>query len=90
MSPVRRRLPDYVATSPLYLVLLEMGLDGDDPVDVLLAELYRLAARLERRTAPWDGQGLALVGAEHFARLAAGLCSVHVTARIGTYADREV
>lgn len=90
MSPLRRRLPDYAATAPLFLILAEMGLDRHDPVDVLLAALYRLAARLERRTAPWDAQGLALVGVEHVAHLPAGRCSVHLAARIGTYADREV
>ncbi|MFD8695612.1 hypothetical protein [Kitasatospora sp. MBT66] len=83
----RRRLPDYAATSPLHLLMRSMGLSVDDPRDVLLAVAYRLAARLERRTPPWDAEGLDLVGAGAFARLTGGPCSVHLDARIGRYDD---
>ncbi|SOB84218.1 hypothetical protein [Streptomyces sp. 1331.2] len=83
----RRRLPDYAATSPIHLLMLSMGLSADDPRDVLLAVAYRLAARLERRAAPWDAEGLGLVGASADARLTGGPCSVHLHARIGRYED---
>ncbi|MFF1909748.1 hypothetical protein [Kitasatospora sp. NPDC058218] len=83
----RRRLPDFAATSPLHLLMLSMDLSIDDPRDVLLAVAYRLAARLERRTPPWDAEGLDLVGASAFARLTGGPCSVHLQARIGRYSD---
>jgi len=83
----RRRLPDYAANGPLYLVLRHMGLDGNDPRDVLLAAVYQLAARLERRTPPWDAEGRDLVGSQHRAQLPAGRCSIKLQAHVGPYAD---
>lgn len=56
-APARRRLPDYAATGPLHLLMSSMGLNVDDPVDVLLAAAYQLAARLERRIGQWDAEG---------------------------------
>jgi hypothetical protein len=87
MPGPRRRLPDYAATGPLHLLMLSMDLSIDDPRDVLLAVVYRLAARLERRTPPWDAEGLDLIGVSAFARLTGGPCSVHLDARIGSYTD---
>ncbi|MGW6915548.1 hypothetical protein ACWGB8_17275 [Kitasatospora sp. NPDC054939] len=88
MPRPRRRLPDFAATSPLHLLMLSMDLSVDDPRDVLLAVVYRLAARIERRMAPWDADGLDLVGASAYANLTGGPCSVHLQARIGRYDDR--
>ncbi|MDH6125957.1 hypothetical protein [Kitasatospora sp. GP82] len=89
MTATRHRLPDYVATAPLHILMLLMRLDADNPHHVLLVAVYRLAARLERRTEPWNAEGVDLIGAEHFAHLPAGRCSVHLTARVGNYQDLQ-
>jgi hypothetical protein len=84
-----RRLPDYAADGPLHLLMLHMNLDVDDPQDVLLAAVYQLAARLERRIAPWDAEGLDLLGAHASYRLTAGSCSVHLAARVAPYNELQ-
>lgn len=89
MPARRRRLPDYAATGPLHLLMLQMGLSVDDPRDVLLAAVYQLAARLERRIGPWDAEGLDLLGAHVSYRLTAGPCSVHLAARVAGYAELQ-
>ncbi|GGV06329.1 hypothetical protein GCM10010495_18090 [Kitasatospora herbaricolor] len=87
MPARRRRLPDYAADGPLHLLMLNMGLSVDDPRDVLLAAAYRLAARLERRTAPWDAEGDDLLDASYAARLTAGPYSAHLRAHFAEYTD---
>ena len=85
----RRQLPDYAATGPLHLVMLHMDLSVDDPRDVLLAAVYQLAARLERRQAPWDAEGIDLLGAYSSYRLTAGPCSIHLAARVVSYNELQ-
>lgn len=88
MSTTRHRLPDFMAaTAPFHTLMLVAGVDGKDPREVLLLAVYRLAARLERRMVPWDGEGAGLVGAEHFAHLPVAPYGVHLTARIGTFEE---
>lgn len=87
--PVRRRLPDYAADGSLHLLMLHMGLSVDDPRDVLLAAVYQLAARLERRRAPWNTEGLDLIGTHASYRLTAGPCSVHLAARVAPYNELQ-
>ncbi|PBC77568.1 hypothetical protein BX265_2319 [Streptomyces sp. TLI_235] len=53
MNARRRILPDHT-TGPLHLTMARYGLNAEDPCDVLVAALLQLAARVERRTAPWD------------------------------------
>ncbi|MFE3109341.1 hypothetical protein ACFXKJ_02790 [Kitasatospora indigofera] len=88
-TPSRRRLPDYAADGPLHLLMAHMGLSVDDPRDVLLAAVYQLAARLERRRAPWDAEGSDLLGTHSSYRLTAGTCSVHLAARVAAYNELQ-
>lgn len=46
----RHRLPDYMARWPLGDVMRHLGLQLDQPADVLLALAYRMAAKAERST----------------------------------------
>ncbi len=78
----RHRLPDFVAAAPLNILMTLMRLDRDDPRDVLLGATYQLAAHLERRMAPWDAQGLAVLGASYGARLPAGAYGVCLDAQV--------
>ncbi|MER5352755.1 hypothetical protein ABT093_20775 [Kitasatospora sp. NPDC002551] len=78
----RKRLPDYFAAGPLHLMMRYAGLDGSAPRDVLLAAAYRLAARLERRTEPWDAESDDLFGSSTSSRLDVGPYSVRLNAVI--------
>lgn len=78
----RHRLPDFVAAAPLNILLTLLRLDGDDPRDVLLGATYQLAAHLERRMAPWDVQGLAVLGGAYEVRLPAGAHGVRLDAEV--------
>jgi hypothetical protein len=81
------RLPDYAASAPLHLLMPRLGLDQDEPRDVLVALVCRLAARLERRVGPWDAEGGALTGARSSTHLPVGGHSVHLEARVGQRAE---
>lgn len=76
----RPRIPNFVIETPREIATLLLGLDGTDPRDVLLTNVYRLAARLERRRPPWDG--LDLSGAETGSRFPVGEYEVFLTAGI--------
>lgn len=76
----RHRIPNFVVETPREIATLMLGLDAADPRDVLLTNVYRLAARLERRTPPWDE--LDLLGAETGSRFPVGEYEVFLTAGI--------
>ncbi|MFD7982144.1 DUF6907 domain-containing protein [Kitasatospora indigofera] len=88
MTPTRR-LPEYTL-GPLHLLMARWGLNPDDPRDVLLACVYRLAARLERRASPWDAEGEHLADAASFVHLPAGRYSVHLAARFGDRSELDI
>ncbi|MCG6497620.1 hypothetical protein [Kitasatospora sp. A2-31] len=75
-------MPDY-AVGPLHGLMLRWGLDPDDPRDLLLACVYRLAARLEHRVSPWDAEDELLADSGVVVRMRAGKYSVHLAARFG-------
>jgi hypothetical protein len=88
VSTTQHRLPDFLATTvPFNVLMLVSGVDAADPREVLLLAVYRLAARLERRIVPWDGEGAELVGTEHVERLLSAPYGVYLTARIGAPGD---
>lgn len=84
-APLSRqhRLPDYAATGPLSLILVRMGLDVGDPRDVLLAAVYQLAARMERRTPPWNTEADPGQIAHAAYQLSTPQMAIHLGARIG-------
>ncbi|MGW2539447.1 hypothetical protein ACWC5I_00865 [Kitasatospora sp. NPDC001574] len=71
-------LPAHLGASPLHLILQRYGLSTEAPLDVLLAAMLKLTARVERKASPWDATGQDLIGASASAHLAAGAFSVHV------------
>lgn len=75
----RRILPDHVA-GPLYFTMARLGLSKDDPCDVLVASLLQLAARIERRRAPWDRAGDRPASCVY--RLAAGRREIYLDAEV--------
>ncbi|OKI14200.1 hypothetical protein [Streptomyces sp. CB03911] len=88
MTPPRR-LPEYTL-GPLHLLMARWGLDPEDPRDVLLACVYRLAARLERRASPWDAEAEHLVDAASSVHLLAGWFSVYLAARFGDRGEPDI
>ncbi len=75
---MKRRLPDMMATTPVFDLLRILGADPADSAAVMRVLSYRLAAKVERYEEPWGESGTT----ELSVRYPVGGVRLEITARI--------